>query len=178
MGLYTNDTEKLTLAIDTDAYAGNFERELFMFITGRPDASDGMTNSGMARYQELGKKALPDNSFFDSLLDQRINDPGDDGIHRAYVTICPTPGFFNVGGEHYPDADKNKAVLNNKMQHPAFQSVALFLQREPTAEELVYIKKRANLFADLPKKWEWDARPKILGFRLLRARTTWSSKAL
>lgn len=44
MALYIQDGEdELTLAIDTDSYSGNFERELFAFISGQPDTSDGGT---------------------------------------------------------------------------------------------------------------------------------------
>lgn len=176
MGIYVQDREELTLAIDTDSYSGNFERQMFAFITGRGDTPEGATNSNHEHYTKLAEAGWFD-EVLDDLLDVRLNDPGDDGYHRAYVTIAPTPGFFNDGhGEHLEDNEKNRRKVAEKKRHPAFQSVAIFLQRMPTPEELAHIKKRAHLFSDLPKKNPWDARPKILGFRLLRARTTWSSE--
>lgn len=178
MGLYINDREELTLVIDTDSYSGNFEREMFMFIMGRGDTRNGATNSNMEHYRKLAEAGWFD-EVLDDLLDARVNDPGDDGVHLAYVTITPTPGFFNDGkGVHFPDSEKTKHKHKDKVHHPAFQSVAIFLQRVPTSDELAHIKKRAHLFADLPKKNAWDSRPKILGFRLLRAKTLWSSEAL
>ena len=175
MGLYTHDREELTLAIDTDSYSGNFERQMFAFITGRGDTPDGATNSNHDHYLKLAEAGWFD-EVLDDLLDVRLNDPGDDGYHRAYVSITPTPGFFGNDGTHYEDNEKNRRKFSEKKRYPAFQSVAIFLQRLPTTEELEHIKKRAHLFADLPKKNAWDSRPKILGFRLLRARTTWSSE--
>jgi hypothetical protein len=181
VGIYTDDREELTLVIDTDSYSGNFEREMFSFIFGLADTPDGGTRdlsyyTKAAEIAEVSGK-LPE-VFQYELLDVRINDPGDDGYHRAYVTIAPTPGFFNCEGEHYPDSDKNKHALKKKTHYPAFQSVAIFLQRMPTDAELKFIKDRANKFCDLPKKHEWDTRPKILGFRILRQKTAWSSEAI
>lgn len=177
MGLYTNDREELTFAIDTDSYSGNFEREMFSFITGRSDTPNGATNSNHEYYRKLAEAGWFD-EVLDDLLEVRLNDPGDDGCHMAYVTITPTPGFFNENGDHFPDSEKTKRAHEGKRHHPAFQSVAIFLQRMPTPDELAHIKARAHLFADLPKRKPWDSRPKILGFRMLREKITWSSEAI
>lgn len=181
MGLYIKDREQLTLAIDTDTYSGNFERELFAFVFGVADTPDGGTRDlsyyYMPAYEEAKRAGLRDLAH--SILDVRMNEPGDDGYHPSYVTICPTPGFFNDGdGVHYEDTENNRKTVVEDKRHPAFQSVAIFLQRYPDAKELAFIKERVQLFAQFPKKHDWDHRPKILGLRLLRAKTTWSSEAL
>lgn len=109
--------------------------------------------------------------FADGLFEERINDPGDDGIHRAYVTICTTPGWLNLNGEHVPDTVENHA----KTKFQAFQSVALFLEKEPSFEQLAFIKARALAFQTAPKQHKWDSKPGITGFRLLRKRVAWAS---
>jgi hypothetical protein len=175
MGLYANDRRELTLVIDTDEYSGNFERQMFAFIFGRDDTSDGGTRD-LSYYRDVAIEAgVVD---MDGLLEERINDPGDDGYHFAYVTICTTPGFFNVDGVHYEENSFNCERFPPDGRHPAFQSVGVFLQREPTDDELRLIKARAKLFTDFPRRHAWDARPKILGFRLLMCQTLWSSRSL
>lgn len=199
MSTYALDRTELTLAIDTDSYSGNFERELFSFVTGM---SDSPGDEPIAREEaRMGREALgldPDDKYadnpFDDLLDIRIDDPGDDGYHRRYITILPTPGFFNVHGTHYKEGytgeferDSRYCDLCKKAppkadhpSYPAFQSVGFFLQREPTPEEVKLIKERTLLWAASkpPKTRPWVTRPAILGFRLLKAAITWSSSDL
>ena len=181
MGLYTEPRTEYTLAIDTDSYSGNFERQMFAFIFGIPDTNDGGTRD-LSHYMDAAKAAGVSkklrNDYPYELLDTRMNDPGDDGYHRAYVTICPTPGYFNDGkGEHYADTEENRKKVGAK-RHPAFQSVAIFLSELPTDKELAYIKERAQAFQTFPSKHAWETRPKVLGFRILTATTTWSAREL
>jgi len=179
MGLYTEPRSEYTLAIDTDSYSGNFERELFSFIFGIPDTPDGGTRdlshyANAAKEAGVAKRLRKDYEY--ELLDVRLNDPGDDGYHRAYVTICPTPGFFNDGnGTHYEDTEENRKKVGAK-RHPAFQSVAIFLNEMPRNKELDYIRERAQAFQSFPKRHDWDGRPKILGYRILVAKTTWEAR--
>jgi hypothetical protein len=181
MGLYTEPRTEYTLAIDTDSYSGNFERELFSFIFGIPDTPDGGTRD-LSLYAKEAKDAGVSKrlrkDFQYELLDVRLNDPGDDGYHRAYVTICPTPGFFNdEKGTHYEDTEENRKKVGAK-RHPAFQSVAIFLNQLPNDKELAFIKERMKAFQTFPSKHSWETRPKILGLRILTATTTWSARDL
>jgi hypothetical protein len=179
MGLYTEPRTEYTLAIDTDSYSGNFERELFAFIFGIPDTPDGGTRdlslyANAAKEAGVSKRLRKDFQY--ELLDVRLNDPGDDGYHRAYVTICPTPGYFLAGeGVHYEDTEANRRKVGAK-RHPAFQSVAIFLEQLPTNKELDYIRERAQAFQTFPSKHSWETRPKILGYRILVAKTTWEER--
>jgi hypothetical protein len=179
MGLYTEPRTEYTLAIDTDSYSGNFERELFAFIFGIPDTADGGTRdlslyTEAARAAGVFKKLRKDFEY--ELLATRMNDPGDDGYHRAYVTICPTPGFFNDGkGTHYEDTEENRKKVGAK-RYPAFQSVAVFLSQLPRDGELALIRQRAQAFSTFPSKHSWETRPKILGYRILVAKTTWEER--
>jgi hypothetical protein len=182
MGIYTDqDTVEYVRAIDTDLYAGNFEREMFAFIFGLPDTPGEHTSSSGLAYEQKaragGLSMKVSDRFAEDLLDVRVNDPGDDGLHRAYVTIAPTPGWFNDGrGTHLEDTEENRAKY--AARYPAFQSVAVFLQRPPTPEEAAIIKDRAAQFSTLPKVHDWDSRPKVIGIRVLCCTSKWTTEVL
>jgi hypothetical protein len=185
---------KYTFVIDTDTYSGNFERPIFSFITGM---SESCGERAYATYEaEAARKALKIKGEYaagplDELVEERIRDPGDDGYHRSYVSITVTPGFYNVHGEHFPAAYSGKFKKQSNCsdckegkpaeQHrkwPAYQSVAIFLRRRPTDEEIKLIKTRALAYKDFPRQHEWDARPNIIGFRLVVSTTTHESETL
>lgn len=87
--------------IDTNQYAGNFERELCAYITGRiGDCQVGEVNA--AKFQsEVGEP-------FENVVDE-----ADDHGCRRPVSIFPTPGWFNDGmGGHYEEGvDLDKVTL-------------------------------------------------------------------
>jgi hypothetical protein len=184
MSISDRDQVQYTLLIDTDKYSGNFEREMFSFITGE---SECLGDEPHAEYEydiarkELNLDGCDDHGPLFALLEERLRDPGDDGAHRTFVSIAPTPGFFNVHGEHYQDGYtgdlardikfcdycKSGADMKKHQTWPAYQSVAIFISRKPTNAEIELIKSRAYAYSKLPKKFSWDNRPKILGFRLI-----------
>ena len=160
---WTQTEPKWSFVIDTDDYAGNFERELSCYVVGQCDEY-GEHRGGV--YREMFAEDFGDKDPFEDLVEHRINDPGDDGIMRAPMDLAPTPGYENDGaGNHRPIA------ADKKPKHPAFNSVAIFLTRRPTEDELKILAQRAKAFGRLPKVKEWDVRPKILGFRLVEERT-------
>lgn len=76
--------------IDTDTYAGNFERELCAYITGQiGECKVGQADAELAE-KELNEEEL---KLFDEII---TTHPDDHGCHRP-VSIFPTPGFFNDG---------------------------------------------------------------------------------
>lgn len=81
-----------SFVVDTDSYAGNFERELSSFVVGRCD-DYGEHRGGI--YKEMYEEEVPENlkSVVEDLVELRINDPGDDGIMRAPMDLAPTPAF-------------------------------------------------------------------------------------
>lgn len=154
---------KWTFVVDTDSYAGNFERELACYVVGQCD-DHGEHRGGP--YREMYERDFKGKDPFEDLVEHRINDPGDDGIMRAPMDLAPTPGYENDGhGNHRPIAS------GKKPKHPAYNSVAIFLSRKPKDKELKILVARAKAFADLPKTKQWDSRPKILGIRLVEERT-------
>jgi hypothetical protein len=154
--------------IDTDSYAGNFEREMTAYITGK----SGECGVG----QELTDK-FPD--YFDE--DLVISAPDERGCRRP-CEIIETPGWFKTGlgghfkegqekeaEEHYVESLKAHDMPQKKMQkHPAYLSVGIFLSRLPTKEETRKIRTRAKMSLG-----ELDlGRDIITGYRLIERNTT------
>jgi hypothetical protein len=162
--------------IDTDEYAGNFEREMTAFITG----CIGECEVGSELTEELEEDGLS-SDFFDCLITQ---EPDENGCHRP-CKIWDTPGYFNNGlGKFYKDGQEEQAKseyrkscleeINNfkntnpksveehrqrwlsKMddftKYPAYNSVAICMTRTPTEEELKVLKARALKWKDYVEK--------------------------
>lgn len=156
MALWTweNQAPSYSFVVDTDAYAGNFERELTAYVIGQADEY-----AAVDEYLEMFTDEC--SMDFEELSDTRISDPGDDGIMRAPNDLAPTPGWSNNGhGKHY------KVDSAHPFKYPAYQSVAIFLSRKPTDEELSELIKRAVSFFQLPTK-RGTTPPKVLGCRLV-----------
>lgn len=158
--------EKWSFVIDTDEYAGNFERELCAYVIGKVDWSyvSNPYDTAGGDYLKMFDKDC--GIELEDLSDTRISDPGDDGITRAPCDLAPTPGWSNDGhGNEYKVRPNSKKY---SFKHPAYRSVAIFLRRKPSDEELAELVKRALEFPTLPKINEWDSRPAILGCRLVK----------
>ena len=81
--------------------------------------------------------------------------------------LWPTPGYYNDGrGNHLVGDDS----LPNR--YSAYQSVAIFLNKEPDRETIEFLKARATEFA-LADGFSWKAKThKITNFRLLKETMT------
>ena len=82
--------------IDTDTYAGSFERELTAYITGQI----GECGVGEEE-QKMALKELPEVAklWFEDNVRQV---PDDGGCHRP-TTIWSTPGWFSIYGNLFPE---------------------------------------------------------------------------
>lgn len=100
--------EKWIFVIDTEHYAGNFERELTSYITGQVGEC-GVGDDMAKLYQsEVDEK---DHDKFDGWLDHRPDE--DDGCCRP-CAIYPTPGWFNHGmGEHFRKGREDEALKSH-----------------------------------------------------------------
>lgn len=139
-----------SFVVDTDMYAGNFERELGGYVVGQVD-DYGDHRAGP--YIELYEKECPTNPF-ENLVEWRVYDPGDDGIMRVPANISPTPG--TKGG--------------------AYNSVSIHLGKKPTSKQLRLLVERAKAFPSLPRLKKWDSRPTILRCRLVLEETVETSE--
>ena len=145
-----------SFVIDTNSYAGNFERELAAYVVGRCD-DFGMGIPRVVPYLNQHYLECPDS--FRTLSEDRISDPGDDGICRAPMDFAPTPG-----------------------KKGAFNSVALFLTHKPSKLQLAMLVERARRFPSLSwlgspgkdpdmEKFFSFSKIRILGCRLVEERT-------
>lgn len=182
--------------VDTDAYSGNFEREMCGYMTGQ----FGECGVGDEEAQ-LFEEEVSDEINFSEII-QHI--PDENGCHRP-ATIWPTPGWFNNGmGGHFKDQDDqeepalkhrneqydkeaDKNVYHNEsanaahrarwlerkeeplQKHPAYLSVAICFNDRPTDEQIEILRERARRFSEIyPTRRSWNKKFTITGFRLIQ----------
>ena len=182
------DLPPFVFVVDTDQYAGNFERELCAFVTGHI----GECGVGAEEAEEFRKDHL-ENPFEKAILHY----PDEHGCSRP-VSIWSTPGRFNDGmgghfdldqqeeanahyhqacldqGEHvkkvyahapeYGEQEAQKWVKQSNEpadRYPAYESVGILFQVLPDSTLIEIMKTRAKLFAD-------NHNLQIRGFRLLK----------
>lgn len=159
--------------VDTDQYAGNFERQMVAYMTGIVG--------------ECGVGEEHANDIKETLDDIVISVPDEHGCCRP-ATILSTPGYFNNGvGGHYEDGQEDIALeernknyiqynrerganldVNKPLEkYPACQSVGCYLSRKFNDDTITLLKERAQKFVELPE----HKNIKILGFRLLERKT-------
>lgn len=138
--------------IDTNKYSGNFERPMCAYVCGHiGDCEVG--EEEMKIY--LKEKKTP--------LANVLQKPDEHGCYRP-CAIWPTPGWSNDGmGGH------KKLKKGESMGFPAYQSVAIFFEQKPTANQLKILMERAHAFKQYLKKTKGYYRQavNILGFRLI-----------
>jgi len=179
--------------VDTDTYAGSFEREMTAYCTGEL----GECNIGMKAALVFDKECSQQVELLSDLIAQV---PDEHGILRP-TSIWPTPGFWNDGmGNEWPDSMKGspESILAYRKSvsdyiarhpgsnllddgetletvlpghHPSFQSVAMFMTQKPSPEVLAFLVERARKYQALPKNTgtpDFHTPFKILGFRLIQ----------
>jgi hypothetical protein len=149
--------------IDTNKYAGNFEREMCAYITGQIGECEVGDEQA-----ELAKKEIPEEVAQLEELVESI--PDEHGCARP-VAIFPNPRYGNNGYG-------GQKLLNDKNQEqfpfPAYNSIAIYFNSIPNSKLLDIMKKRAKEIGAKgigTKKFEEQI--EIEGFRLLEKRTTY-----
>lgn len=134
--------------IDTDAYSGNYERQLTAWCTGVV----GECGIGTG-YALVFRKEYP---LWAAKFEQWVAWCHDEhGVERS-CAIFPTPGWSNDGdGNHFHDTTH---------PYPAYQSIAISFTERPTEETIRFLMHRARTYEPSPS---WDACGTITGFRLL-----------
>lgn len=189
------------LVIDTDMYAGNFERELCAHITGK------VGDCGVGKeYVETSEDGVDEDDEENDLFFNVICVPDDNGCYRP-CSIYPNPNWKNNGfGFHYQagqetlameklidsykkQADdmlriyrhnsahanlerdawlKKAAAIDSAPDYPAYFSVVIYFEDEPTTEQIRVVKERANTFKPNDSMGFF----KIERFRLVRFKMT------
>ncbi len=167
--------------VDTDSYAGNFEREMCAYATGL------IGNCGVGEENATLFLEETDTEEYDNPLEEiRENVQDEHGTHRP-CSIWSTPGRLNNGmGSHYNDGDSIPPV--NLEQHgftdeadfkkrtgcepgtgrfPAYESVAIFFNERPTDEQIEMMKARCEKFVETQTDFFDKPYCKIIGFRLI-----------
>jgi hypothetical protein len=188
MGI-SQDGERLLFVVDTDTYAGNFEREMCAYITGQVgecEVGEEIAKAARMMLIEQDKEAL---EFFDEYV---LPVADEHGCSRP-VTIFTTPGRWNDGmGGEYPDGVEptdpavieryNKAVererrgpaLSKPGKYSAYDSVAIFLLKEPPEAIRTLMMRRAQAFLDAKIGRFPPKDVHITGFRLLKRHVEYS----
>ena len=187
--------ERFILCLDTNQYAGNFERECTAFCTGvlgecevgRSQAADFVEDEG--------------HTAFISALQKKILQVEDEGCARP-CRVFPTPGWVNngLGGfrrgnltdEVTPEdievhratfreyrsrylgcltkEDEEAIIAASQQQwYEQYNSVGIYFSEQPTQEEIDFILKRARKFFKI--KPEFGLKANLEGARLLRHTT-------
>jgi hypothetical protein len=157
------------VVVDTDQYAGNFEREMASFVFGCFDV-----NRVGAEYVEQGVFPLPwacsEHEAYASVIVAHDRE-GRGELYEKFGNIAPTPGFRNNGmGKHFPYTE-GEAIEGNF--YPAYLSVSFRFQNgfEPSAEQLAELKARVLEFPEVyTPRIKTHTKPtiNITGFRLLK----------
>ncbi len=163
--------------IDTESYAGNFEREMCAYCTGEIGEC-GVGDNMASLFQKEMELGDEDEGPFAKKILQRADEYG---CGRP-VSIWPTKGWFNNGmGGHFRDGQEPEALEHRNQEYrnygdkkpystneeanekhrrdwyekqpqplgkfPAYNSVAIFFSERPTDEEVRLIIERAKKFA-------------------------------
>lgn len=131
--------EGVIFVIDTDAYAGNFERQMVAYITGQLGecgVGDEYSRMFLDAYPELEK----------GMEDLVVSVPDEHGCWRPASIYRSPPGTKE-----------------------SYQSVALFLDKVPSNTLLDLMMARAKAFVPIyAEARPWNQSFGILGFRLVR----------
>jgi len=101
-------TQKYSLIIDTENYAGNFERELTAFVTGHIGEC-GVGADAADAYIKAGYKPL-------DFVELRISEDDNVSCSRPTRTYC-TPGWFNNGmGGHFLEGQEKEALKHYRKE--------------------------------------------------------------
>lgn len=135
------------LIVETNSYAGNFERELTAWSTGVVGEC-GVGNDEATEFLEaaaaMGYTVSDDDGLsflpFDDLMELRIN------VGNSALCMRPCSIAKNEAGE--------------------YNNVEMYLYRTPSEKDLAFIAFRINSF---PEYWKHNV--KILGIKLLKRET-------
>lgn len=141
--------KRYSFVVDTNQYAGNFEREMAYYMTGLELAP---LPGGIQWLQDLVTDTVFDDEFHDRYMDYRYGEHG-----PAAVEIAETPRLKGPQG-------------------PPYNSVAIYLREVPPDDVLEVLKRRAYRFAELQQVKGYQI--EILGFRLLTETSRTTTKAI
>jgi len=149
----TNQHAPFLFVVDTTDYAGNFERELCAYITGRVGECGKGQDQAKDFVEETGLQP------FENVMDE----PDEHGCHRP-AAIYATPGWFNHGhGEHFEDTQEGEAsgliayrVAVQKYRGNSLYHSYLRLWVRGDADQVAPLKKAGWTLETLEKRCEHE----------------------
>jgi len=157
--IYMKGQTMWIFVVDTEQYAGNFERQLCAFMTG----AIGECGVGAEEVEQFNRDLqIPVGTDFaddDHPFSNVASRPDDHGCYRP-CAIWPTPGWSN-------DGHGNEVRLEDDAvaKFPAYFSVGIFFDPKPSQEQIEIMQARAGKFRkDIT----------ITGFRLIRETTSFA----
>lgn len=129
--------------IDTDSYVGNFDRILAAFLTGiSPNqalVTTHVTRALKCSRDDLDADSDQESPFWDLLEKREVSRKGI--LLEDFWGIRPTPGWSNDGkGRTY------KVSATAPFKHDSYQSLVLFMRRQPTSEEVKLLQFRLKKY--------------------------------
>lgn len=161
---WETDVPPFVFVIDTDKYAGNFEREMCAFVTGHIGECGIGQESQKLFFKKFEIEDSEQGPFFEKVLDV----PDDHGCHRP-VSIWPTKGRVNTGMGNCYDEDSEEAK-KAKRTYSVYESVGIFFSEQPSKELIEIMKERAKEFGEMkkPPRYGIPKKIEIKGFRLIK----------
>jgi len=156
------EPDKYLFVIDTDTYAGNFERQMCAYVTGQIGECEVGKEQAQIAQREIPQVVVQ----LEDLVDQV---PDEHGCHRP-VSIFPNPRYGN-------DGNGNHALLTNENRDrfpwPVYCSVAIYFHSIPDSGLLSAMKTRAQTIASVGVGLRgYEQTVGIEGFRFLEQHTT------
>jgi hypothetical protein len=175
-----DQSSKYIFIVDTESYAGNFEREMTAYCTGQV----GDCGKGEKEARDFCKCYSDLRERFNNVV---LQVPDEHGCHRP-TQIWPTLGWWNDGlGNEYPDSEWGKQYTIDKYKesakehkldnldkepskYPAYRSVAIFFHKLPPVDLCRIMMKRAREYCE-----DYMVIPiKLTGFRLVEERLSYN----
>ncbi len=156
--------KNVLLIIDTNLYTGNFEREMCAHITG--EIGECMVGEDyIADVDDIAEELdMPVEKVSEIMqwMQDFVVQRYDEGCYRP-CEIYPTEGRSNNGnGRHYD------VTPEQPFKWPAYESVAIYLSKEPTKEIFDFIVARAKSFKyPAWKKSESNPELEVKGIHIL-----------
>jgi hypothetical protein len=142
-------SKKYNFVIDTDKYAGNFEREMCAYATGILGDCEVGKNMQKLFIEEEDGPNYGESLIFDNVIEQR---PDENGCHRPCATGIT------------PNLDKCE-----------YNSVEIYFHERPSEKQIEILKRRCTKFVEnksfKKRSGEHNYPTKILGFRLVTEET-------
>lgn len=156
------------IVIDTENYAGNFERRMCAFLTGQ--IGEGSIGEGA----DLVTKYSSDIKYLDWWNNHIVKKQPVGNYHgKSPVWTSITPGWWNNGrGLHYREGERLKSE-----KFPAYLSLEIYVSEIPSDDAIEELVERAKYFSsnlsDMGVTLFEKKKPLVLtGVRILKNKST------